>query len=31
MKQDKQHEYWMDLALKEAQSAFSRNEVPVAP
>jgi tRNA(adenine34) deaminase len=29
MKQDKQHEYWMDLALKEAQSALSRNEVPV--
>jgi len=29
MKQNQQHEYWMDLALKEAQSAFSRNEVPV--
>ncbi|MGA2624717.1 MAG: tRNA adenosine(34) deaminase TadA [Bacteroidota bacterium] len=29
MKQDKQHEYWMDLALKEAQSALNRNEVPV--
>lgn len=29
MKQDKQHEYWMGLALKEAHAAFSRNEVPV--
>ncbi|MBI1807870.1 MAG: nucleoside deaminase [Ignavibacteria bacterium] len=26
---DKQHEYWMELALREAELALKRNEVPV--
>ncbi len=29
MKGDKQHEYWMEKALKEAGLALSRKEVPV--
>lgn len=29
MKVEKQHEYWMGLALREAEIAYGRNEVPI--
>jgi tRNA(adenine34) deaminase len=29
MKSDKQHEYWMDIALREAEISLQRKEVPV--
>ena len=29
MKSDKQHEYWMEVALREADLALNRKEVPV--
>jgi tRNA(adenine34) deaminase len=29
MKGDKQHEYWMEMALKEAEIALRRKEVPI--
>ena len=29
MNKSRQHEYWIELALKEAEIAFDRNEVPV--
>lgn len=29
MKKNKQHEYWMELALREAEVAAKRNEVPI--
>jgi len=29
MKKDKEHDYWMELALKEAEVSLRRNEVPV--
>ncbi len=29
MRDQKQHEYWMDLALREAETALQRKEVPI--
>ena len=29
MNKNQQHEYWMELALKEAELAYDRKEVPV--
>lgn len=29
MKDSKQHEYWMELAIREARAALKKNEVPV--
>ena len=29
MEDQRNHTYWMDLALREAQSAYDRGEVPV--